>query len=326
MDVEKLFKEKAGVIDGKLEEAFPKDGIPNLNDAVWYHMGTGGKRVRPVLAILTCEALGGKEKKILPFAAACEVLHNWFLIHDDIQDGDVVRRDKPAVWVKYGLGHGVNVGDYMAHKVFELILDSDLDEKTIFKLMRLVIATCLKTAEGQAMDMNLRGNDNPTEQNYLDMIEGKTAHYLTLPILGGIVVAGSDEQLLEKILEYGKYVGLVFQITDDVLDLTAGKGRGEIGRDIKEGKKSLLVVHCLSKCDDDEKKRLLDILNKKPDNTDDEEVKWVKELFEKYGSIEYAKSKAEDYSRKSKEVIKDIKPELKEILEFFSDYLLKRKK
>ena len=100
---ENIIKQKSKLIDEEIEKVFPKDSIPNLYDAAWYHMGTGGKRLRPVLAVMTCEALGGNAQKAVPFAAACEVFHNWMLVHDDIEDGDRVRRDKPAVWVKYGL-------------------------------------------------------------------------------------------------------------------------------------------------------------------------------------------------------------------------------
>ena len=130
IDIEKLSAEKAGLIDRELGRVL-SGKIPNLHDAISYHMGTGGKRLRPLLAILTYEALGGDKTKgsaegvnrVLPFAAACELLHNWFLVHDDIEDGDTTRRDRPAAWVKYGLAHGINVGDYMAQKVFELIIN-----------------------------------------------------------------------------------------------------------------------------------------------------------------------------------------------------------
>src|SRR3989338_3483368 len=144
-DIERLSKEKAHLIDREIDAVF--DGnLPNLHDAIRYHMGAGGKRLRPLLAILTYEALGRADNKILPFAAACEIFHNWCLVHDDIEDGDLVRRDQPALWVKYGLAHGVNVGDYMEHKVFELILRSKeygVDDATILKLMNAMNVAAL---------------------------------------------------------------------------------------------------------------------------------------------------------------------------------------
>jgi geranylgeranyl diphosphate synthase, type I len=326
MDIKSLMKEKASLIDEELKAVFPKDGTPNLEDAVWYHLDSGGKRVRPILAIATYEALGGKDDNILPFAAACEILHAWLLVHDDIEDGDEVRRDKPALWKKYGMPHGVNVGDYMAQKVYELILRSrekGVDEKTTFKLIEAMITAALKTAEGQTRDMNMREHEEPTEEEYMETVIGKTAHYLTVPMVGGAIVAGKDE-FVDSIVKYGSFVGPVFQITDDVLDLTEGKGRGEIGRDIKEGKKSILVVHCLTKATEEEKKTLLDVLKKSPEDTTDEDVLKVKELFEKHGSIKYAEEKAAALTKEAKAVTSGMPAELKDVLDTFADFLVKR--
>lgn len=335
IDIERLSKEKAGLIDGEIEAVFPKKGVPNLNDAVRYHMGTGGKRLRPLLAILTYEALLGDEvkndaegvKRVLPFAAACELLHGWLILHDDIEDGDRVRRDKPAVWVKYGLAHGINVGDYMAQKVFELILRSSrygANEKTIIELLDAMVTASLRTSEGQAMDINMR-SASPTEKDYMNMVIGKTAHYLTVPMVGAAILAGRKE-IVPQLAEFGSLIGPAFQITDDVLDLTEGKGRGEIGRDIKEGKKSILVIHCLSKCSPVEKKRLLDVLNKVPEKTASKDVALAIGLLEKHGSIEFAKARAKELKEQSEKSIKKLPPELREILEFFADYLISRKK
>ncbi len=326
MDVEKILAERGKLIDVEIEAVFPKS-IKNLHDAVYYHLGTGGKRLRPVLAIATCEALQGNVKQVIPFAAACEILHHWLILHDDIMDGDRVRRDKPAVWVKYGVAHGINIGDYMAQKVYELILRSrncGVDNETVFQLISAMTTTAAKTAEGQAMDINLRTSANPKEKDYMEMVAGKTAHYLTIPIVGGAIVAGAGKELLSKIIEFGSCAGPAFQIADDVLDLTAGKGRGETGRDIKEGKRSILVVHCLSRCSRQEKSKLLHILNKSVEKTTNADVLAVKKLFEKYGSVGYARSKAKELISKAKDVTKDLPPQLRSVLSDFADYLVER--
>ncbi len=327
MDIENELSENGKLIDKEIEAVFPKSIIPNLHDAVHYHLGTGGKRIRPALAIATCKALGGETEKVIPFAAACEILHQWILVHDDIQDGDIVRRNKPTVWAKYGLAHGVNIGDYMAQKVYELILRSrnyGVSNETVFRLIDAIVAAATKTAEGQAMEMNLRKNDNPSEKDYMEMVTGKTGHYLTIPMVGGAVVAGADEKIIGKILEFGSYVGPAFQITDDVLDLTIGKGRDEIGRDVKEGKRSMLVVHCLEKCGADERKNLLDMLNKKEKT--DADVLAVKALFEKYGSVEYAERKAKELVARAKNTTRELPLALRNVLNDFADYLVERKR
>ena len=202
IDIERLQTEKTHLIDNVINEAM-SGSIPNLHDAIAYHMETGGKKLRPLLAIVTYEALGGDDvKKITPFAAACEVLHSWILVHDDIEDGDRVRRDKPALWVKYGLAHGINVGDYMAHKVLDLILkskDFGVDGERTFKLLRAMGDTATATAEGQTMDINLRNNNAPTESQYIDMVIGKTAHYLTVPMVGAAIAAAPARTCVDGI-------------------------------------------------------------------------------------------------------------------------------
>jgi geranylgeranyl diphosphate synthase type I len=324
-EIERMLKAKGKAIENELEKAIPRKGTPNLNDAVWYHIDSGGKRVRPVLAILTCEALGCDTNKVMPFAAGCELLHNWLLVHDDIEDGDRVRRDKPALWVKYGIPHGINVGDFMSLKVVELILNSSLDDKTKLALFGETAETCVKTAEGQTMDMNLRDQRNPSEKDYMKMIKLKTAWYLTLPMVGGAIVAGRSD-LIKKIKEFGMKVGPAFQIADDLLDLTEGKGRGEIGSDVKEGKRSIMVVHCTSRCNQSERKRIFDILDKPREKTSREDIEYVKRLFEKYGSIEYARNKAKELVEESKKVTSSLPRKLREMLDDFAQYIIERKK
>ncbi len=329
MDIEAILAEVGKDVEKEMERLLPKEGVRNLHDALWYHLGTGGKRIRPALAITTCKVLGGDVKKVMPFAVACEVLHNWLLIHDDIEDGDTVRRDKETLWKKYGLGHGVNAGDYLSEKVYELVLETKgrgVGAKTILRLLREVVFTSMKTAEGQAEDMNLRETNNPTEEGYMKMVVEKTAYYLTMPIVGGAIIAGAPEETISKIRGIGMKMGPAFQIADDVLDLTEGKGREEIGSDIREGKRSMLVVHCSGKCGPEEREKLFAVLNKPREETTKEDVLFVKSLFEKYGSVEYAKQKAKALIGEAKRDISTLQPELREVMNAFADYIIERKK
>jgi geranylgeranyl pyrophosphate synthase len=327
--IERILKEKGKQIEKEIEKVIPREGIKNLNDVIWYHLGTGGKRIRPVLAILTCESLGGDVRKVLPFASACELLHNWLLIHDDIEDRDEVRRNKPTVWKKFGLDHGINVGDFMSEKVYELILKSEevrVDKDTIMKLLKETVETSTRTSQGQTMDMNLRKNNNPSESEYFKTIELKTAWYLTMPMIGGAIIANASEDVIDKIKQFGMRIGPAFQITDDLLDLTKGKGRGEIGSDIREGKRTLMVVDCLKKCDQEERERMIEILNKPRSSTSVRDVLWVKSLFEKYGSIEYARKKAKNLAKEAKDIVRDLPEDFKNVLNEFADYLIERKR
>ncbi len=331
MDMEDILREAEKYkerLEGELKNTIPSEGIKNFHDAMHYHLSTGGKRLRPILALLTARALGVDEEKVMPFAVACELLHNWLLIHDDIEDGDTVRRGKPAVWVKYGLAHGVNVGDGMAHYAIKSVLrcyEKGVPAETVFRLLEVYADTAIKTAEGQALEINLRNNDHPTEEEYMRMVTGKTAYYLTIPMVGAAVIAGMDDNFVNRIVEYGKCVGPAFQIRDDVIDLTEGKGRDDIGNDIKEGKRSILVVYALEAASEEEKNKLIEILNKPREETTREDVLWVVELFRKTGAIERANQKAEELVNKAKEVISPLPDQLKEILEAMADYMIKRK-
>ena len=326
-EIKDMAKKYKPLIDREMLSVIPREGVENFHDAMHYHLSTGGKRIRPLLAILTTKALGGDVNKTLPFAAACELLHNWLLIHDDIEDGDTVRRGKPTVWAKYGIPHAINVGDGMAHYAMKALLkckERGVDNETVFRLLDSFLDTAIKTAEGQAMELNLRKNNNPSEQEYMKMIIGKTAYYLTIPMVGGAIIAGAGDALVEKIIEYGKNVGPAFQIRDDVLDLSAGKGRDSIGNDIKEGKRSILVVYALEGAKQDEKTRLMGILNKPREETTNDDVLWVIDLFKRTGAIERAEKKAEELASRARQIISDFPRELREILEAMADYIVRR--
>ncbi len=258
----------------------------------------------------------------------CELMHNWLLVHDDIEDGDEVRRNQPTVWKKYGVPHAINVGDLMSQKVFQIILDSKaagVDDKTTMQLLNIMAETAVKTAEGQAMDIGMRGKE-PSEKDYMEMVTGKTAYYFMAPIIGGAMIGGAAKKDIERIIDFGKHAGPAFQIADDILDLTEGKGRGETGRDIKEGKRSIMAIHCLSRCTPGEKRAITEILNKKPEDTTKEDVQFVKAMFERYRSIEYSRKKAEELTDKARHAIKPLPDDLRGLLEMFADYLISRKK
>ncbi len=307
-----------GLINKEIEKVIPRDNnLQNLNGAIWYQLDSGGKKIRPMLALYSCKLFGGDMKKTIPFSASCELLHNWLLVHDDIEDQDVVRRNLPCVWVKYGIAHGINVGDYMAQAVYKLILNSkDLDDNVKIKLVDKMIYTSSQTIIGQAKEIEFRRNNNPKEEEYFDVIKHKTAYYLTIPFIGGAIIANADKKVIDSLVKYGEHIGPAFQIVDDILDLREGKGRNEIGCDIKEGKRSILVIHCSKNCNLDEKTSLFSILNKERKSTTKEDIKYVLKLFDKYRSIDYALEVAQELISKAKEEISWLN---KKQVEFFSD-------
>ncbi|MFW6456937.1 MAG: polyprenyl synthetase family protein [Planctomycetota bacterium] len=308
-----------------LEDLFPRNEVDYLSAPVWHHMQTGGKRIRPALCLMCCEELGAEPDRALNFAAAVELLHNMLLVHDDIEDGDRVRRDEPTVWVKFGVENAINVGDYMLGRAYSLIMDSPLDEHITLQLARAFTRTYEHTCRGQALDMNLRGTTDLSVERYLDMVRLKTGDYLALGMVGGAIIAGAPEEAIDRIRELGKNMGPAFQIRDDVIDLTQGKGRaGAIGNDIKEGKPSILYAHALGKATGEDRQKLIDIANRDRSATTEKHVKWVLALYDELGSLEFAQSTAEQMVEKAFQTIDEIPVDNKDFFRDVAHFMAER--
>lgn len=327
---------KADHVDGALDAYLRTQGsIPNLHDGVRYALGldvpdraSRGKRLRPVLCLLVAESLGGEAKRAMPFAMAAEMVHNFLLVHDDIQDGDTKRRGRDAVWVKYGRDHGINIGDYMFTLTYDLTLRSGLagvDEVTLVRLVDLMTATIRHTGEGQAMDINDRRRRDLTLEDYLRTVEEKTGYYLASALIGGAMVAGSQPTVLASLEAFGRRAMPVFQIADDMLDLTPAKGRGEVGSDIREGKRSFLVVHTAARCTVAEAKELFDILDKPRERTTAKDVESVIRLYEKYDAVEAGRKLSGQLLAGARGNLDGVPEPLRGNLLLASEFLMERK-
>lgn len=287
-------------------EARPgEDGaVENLHDATAYALGSDiadpaqrGKRIRPVLCLLSAEALGADRALAMPFALAIELMHNFALVHDDMEDGDVMRRGRDAVWVRYGSAHGINIGDYLLVHTMTALTDwgtPELDAATRFRLVGLLARALDHTHIGQALEINARGRRGISEEDYLRIVREKTGHYLAAPIQGGALVAGADDETLEIIGEMAQFLGPMFQIIDDIIDLTDGKGREAIGSDIREGKRSYLVAFTAGRCTDFERERLFDILDTPRGETTHEQIEELIDLFGRHRAIEAGRRYCEE--------------------------------
>lgn len=282
-------------VDTALEALLARERpVANLHEGLRYalgldidDLGARGKRVRPVLCLAVCEALGGRIDDALPFACAIELMHNFALVHDDIEDGDEMRRDRPAVWVRYGRHHGINIGDYLLCKVVAVLAhEGALDDSRRLAMIRAMSLALDHTHIGQALDMNARDSHAFTFEEYDRLVREKTGYYLAAAMKGGAIAAGADAATLDALDRFGDAMGPLFQVRDDVLDLTQGKGRGgAIGSDIREGKRSYLVAHATGAATDAERSRLYAILDRPRAETTDDDVAWVIDLFQRTGAI-----------------------------------------
>jgi geranylgeranyl pyrophosphate synthase len=311
-------------IDPVLEELIPRDGEDYLSAPVWHHLDSGGKRIRPAICVLTCESLGGDGDDALYFAAAVEIMHNMFLVHDDLEDGDTVRRDRPTVWVAFGMPNAVNVGDYLLGIGLEAVLRSPVPAAELARLMRAYVETFTTTCRGQALDMNLRGAPI-TVEDYLRMVTLKTGRYLALGMVGGAILAGAGEETVETIGELGENMGPAFQIRDDTIDLTVGKGRGGVtGNDIREGKPSILYAHALSKADAPEREFLTEVMARPREQTTDADVARVAELYDRVGSLEFARAEADRLVARAYETIERMPVQDKGFFRRLTRYMVDR--
>lgn len=325
MGIEDSIRTYGAKIDDMLRELIPVDEKNYLSEPIWYHMNTKGKRVRPAICLITCEALGGNPENALSFALAIEVLHNMFLMHDDIEDGDTVRRDQPTVWVKYGTANAINAGDYLLACAYKSTLASPVAPEKRLKLLEALTLTYGKTVEGQALDINARAAESFTVDAYMKMVELKTGYYLACGMVGGAIVAGASNEVVEKIWMLGKNMGPAFQIRDDLIDLTHGKGRGGvIGSDIKEGKASFLYSYVLQIASGEQKKKLREIMLKPREETTVDDIEWVLDVYRRYDAMKYAQDYAENLVQQAYKTINEIPVDDKTIFKEIASFMAQR--
>ena len=224
-----------------------------------YHMGwegegagpeTTGKRIRPILVLLTSAAAGGSWDKALPAAAAVELVHNFSLIHDDIEDNSPLRRGRPTVWTKWGIPQAINTGDAMftlAHLALQR-LNTGCSAATVIEASRILQNTCLKLTQGQHLDITYESQGALTQESYWLMIGGKTAALLAACTELGALVAETQPAQRYAYRDFGYSLGLAFQVQDDLLGIwgdSALTGKSAES-DLTTGKKSLPVLFGLS--------------------------------------------------------------------------------
>lgn len=249
------------VLDG---EAVSKSII----EPALYLLGAGGKRWRPALMLLVLESLGKDPNNFAEFSIVPEIIHNATLVHDDIEDGAVKRRNIDCVHIKYGVDIAVNLADFMYYFPVVAIMDSKkIPANVKYKLIDVQERENLRVSIGQAVDIAWHNAlVNPltiTEDNYLQMVYDKTGALARMAAKFGGILGGANDDLIEKLGKFGATIGVAFQIQDDLLNITesgVSKTKGGTGEDITEGKITLMVIHALHNVSKKEQRRLVEIL------------------------------------------------------------------
>ncbi len=294
-----------------------------ISEPIWDFLSRGGKRWRPVLMLVCAEAVGGDARKALPFTPIPELIHNGTLIVDDIEDNSDLRRGKPVLHKIFGVDIAVNAGNTIYFLPFILIRDSSLPPEIKSKAYEIINTQLLKCHFGQAIDIywhSGKSDKTPTQEEYLQMCANKSGSLACMAAKLGTLLGGGTDKQIEALGNFAETGGVIFQIQDDILNITENQGLGkELGDDINEGKRTLLVIHTLNVAPENEKRRLLEILNShtKDDNLLEEAIG----IIRKHGSVEYAKKTAgslvEDAWKKIEETIPDseAKKELRALAE-----------
>lgn len=314
MGIKDILAEKKSRVDKEV-----LDNIPEKEPHVHYDMmrdypSRGGKGLRPALCMLTCEAYGKEDDAALLTASGLEMFHNWVLIHDDIEDFSDERRGKPCLHKMHGIPLAINAGDALHIKMWEVLLKNreKLGDDKALKVISEFVKMINETTEGQTYELSwVENNDfNVSEEDYYKMIVKKTAWYTCItPMRLGGIIADAPEEDLEKIVDFGVSLGKAFQIQDDVLNFVGEEEKygKEIAGDIWEGKRTLILIHLLKNCDEEEKKKVLEVMNKTRKEKTQEEVDFVLSKMKAKGSIDYAKKEASVHAKNAMGKFKELK-------------------
>jgi geranylgeranyl diphosphate synthase, type I len=356
LNIEKFLEEKAPLIDKTIEKYIPRKFSKNsvlfkinppmysynlepLNKAIaepiWDMLDRGGKRWRPALFLLICEAIGKEADYYLDFSIIPEVIHNGTLVIDDIEDSSELRRGKPCTYKIFQMDIAVNAGNAMYYLPLLSLMAQrkKLTAEVQRDVYEVYMQEMINLSMGQAMDIawhrDLANADELSEEDYLQMCAYKTGTLARMAAKMAAVLAGAEKPLVEKLGRFAESIGVAFQMQDDILDLIGeefAKKKGGVGQDITEGKRSLLVIYTLTKANIGDKKRLIEILNR---HTPDQALRnEAIMLIQKYNAFEHVKYTAEQMVAESWKEAEKLLPtaEAKEKLKEFAEFLIKRNK
>ncbi len=297
----------------------------NLYEPIHYILQLGGKRMRPILTLMSAEVFDADYEKALPAALAVEVFHNFSLVHDDIMDAAPLRRGNITVHEKWDINTGILSGDAMlilAYQYFEEY------EPIIFRaLAKLFSKTALEVCEGQQWDVDFESRSDVTIPEYLKMIECKTAVLVAAAMKMGAIIAKTSDENAGLIYDFGLNLGLAFQLQDDYLDAfgnpeTFGK---QVGGDIIENKKTYLYLKAMEFASPNEKEELVHLFSIHPENNSDK-INSVKQIFHSSGAAQATQKAIQDFTLKAFETLEkmNVSSDKKAMLTNFGENLMKR--
>lgn len=319
MNLEEYLENTAELVDLELNRQF--GGLPTqLGKASSHLLLAGGKRLRPAVTLLAADLVSkGRSLDILPAALALEVTHTFTLVHDDIMDGDSVRRGAPTVHVKWDEPTAILAGDVLYAEAFELITNSLADNLAKVHSVAILARTCVEICQGQHEDMSFENRDDVDSFEYIDMVGKKTGKLYAAAASIGATLAGGNKKEVSALYDWGYHSGIAFQIQDDLIDFMGetektGKDRAS---DLREGKKTLIAIIAREKG--------IDLSKYRKDSLTDEEIHEAIDILTDAGVIEEARNTAMEHVEKARHML-TVFPDCEEnrILGEITDYFVNR--
>lgn len=312
------------LVNAELEKLLPETPGKPFENAMREQVLSGGKRIRPVMCMLACEALGGTVQDAIPVATAVEMAQAFSLIHDDIMDCDDLRHGRPSAWKQYGDSLAIDIGDGVFAKSLEALANyAGVRKPDVYRTFSKGV---MDMCQGQALDILYEKHGEITLDEYCAMSELKTGAPIAMSLKLGALAAGAGKNVQDTLHSAGMRMGLSYQIWNDCLDLASGRSDKPYASDIRKNKKTVLVCHAIRNLQANEKDDLLSILKTSPENKNQIIIQRAVQLIQKAGSLEFAKKYAADVMGDARSHLK-ILPECQaksEILRI-ADFLISEK-
>lgn len=269
-----------------------------------YVLKAGGKRVRAVLTLLSCEAVGGTQRRALPAACAIEILHNFTLVHDDVMDNSPLRRGRATVHTKWDTNVAILSGDELVAYAYQSLLKTK--SSSFLALMTSFTNAFIEVCEGQGFDKEYERRSDVTLDEYLLMIEKKTARVISAACELGAIAGNGTRREIQALRTFGEAIGMAFQIQDDVLDITATEQElgKPIGGDVMEGKKTYLLLRALQRATPSQRTVLERVVHKH--NIHKRMVQQVLHIYEETGALDDARYRVIDYTSVAQNALKQL--------------------
>ncbi len=285
------------MVDRRLRTVMKQKHPRDLADACRYVLSAGGKRIRSVLVLLSCEAVGGKAAQALEAAVAVELMHNFTLVHDDIMDNAPTRRGRPTVHTRWNVNHAVLAGDELLGLSYRHLLRTKTPH--LHRILKVFTEGFIAVCEGQALDIEFERRTDVTVDEYFEMIEKKTGRLISTSTELGAVIGSGAERHIAALRRFGKLLGRAFQLQDDLLDVVADEADlgKTVGHDILQGKKTYLLLQALENATGNQRKALMNLMTRKsgsplpPGSSQVNDVKTITAIFRDTGALDSARQR-----------------------------------